>query len=166
MTNIWQLILQTNTFNFIIVLAILILIISKLNVKEKIEHIRDEIKSYVQESSNEKNLAEKELENIKKEVVKLPDEISRIKESAKNSVSSLERKIEAEVKEQMSDIDNNAKRLLSFETKKFKSKLSSILSEASIVLAKDNALKQLENNRELHNKYIEDAIEEINRINL
>lgn len=166
MTNFWQLILQTNTFNFIIVLAILILIISKLNVKEKIEHIRDEIKSYVHESSNEKNLAEKELENIKKEVVKLPDEISRIKESAKNSVSSLERKIEAEVKEQMSDIDNNAKRLLSFETKKFKSKLSSILSEASIVLAKDNALKQLENNRELHNKYIEDAIEEINRINL
>lgn len=166
MTNIWQLILQTNTFNFIIVLAILAFIISKLNIKEKIEHIRDEIKAYVQESSNEKNLAEKELENIKKSVVKLPDEISKIKESAKNSVLSLERKIEAEVKAQMSDIDNNAKRLLSFETKKFKSKLSSILSEASVVLARDNALKQLENNRELHNKYIEDAIEEINRINI
>ncbi len=166
MTNIWQLILQTNTFNFIIVLAILILIISKLNVKEKIEHIRTQIKGYVEESSNEKNLAEKELENIKKEVVKLPDEISKIKESAKNSVSSLERKIEEEVKEQMTDIENNAKRLLNFETKKFKSTLSSRLSEASVVLAKDNALKQLENNRELHNKYIEDAIEEINRINL
>lgn len=166
MTDIWQLLLQTNTFNFIIVFVILYIIFSKLNLKEKIESLKSDIKNYVDESSKEKDKAESDLNEIKNKIAKLPDEISRIQKSAKNSVESIERKIESEMKEQMSDIDNNAKRILNLETKKFKSKLTGILSEASVNLAKDNALKQLENNRELHDKYIYDAIDEIDRVNL
>ena len=64
------------------------------------------------------------------------------------------------------DIENNAKRILGLETKKFKSHLSSVLSQASVDLAKKNALEQLENNRELHDRYINEAIDEIDRIGL
>ena len=52
------------------------------------------------------------------------------------------------------------------ETKKFKTELSNILSEHSIRIARENAVKQLEENPNLHDKYIEDAIGEIDRITL
>lgn len=166
MSEIWHLIEQTNTFNFIIVLALLCVIISKLHLKEKIEMLRNDIQNYVNTSSEEKMNAEKALNQIKNEISKLPDEINKINKSAKNSVESLERKITAEIQEQMSDIDNNANRIMNLETKKFKSKLTGILSEASINLAKDNALSQLNNNRALHDQYIYDAIKEIDGLNL
>lgn len=166
MTDIWQIILQSNILNFIIVLAFLCYLCSKLNFKGKIENLRNEIKSFVEESADEKINAEKELSDIKDKIVHLPQEIDNIKKSAKNSIESYERKINSDLKEQMLDIDNNVKRIMNLETKKFKSKLTGILSEASINLAKDNAVKQLENNSELHNQYIYDAINEIDRINL
>lgn len=164
--DIWHIILESNILNFIIVFAIICFLVRKININDKLDGVKNTIKSYVDESSDEKNNAEKELESIKEKVSNLPNEINKIKISTQNSVESIGRKIEAEIKEQMADIDNNADRIMNLETKKFKSKLTGILSETSINLAKDNALKQLENNRELHNQYIYDAINEIDRINL
>lgn len=166
MIDIIKIIIESNTLNFIIVFLILSIIVYKLNIGKKIDIMKTEIKNYVDESTNEKETAEKELEKINNTVKKLPDEINKIKNSAKNSVESFSKKIEAEIKEKMLDIDNNANRIMNYETKKFKSKLSGILSEASITLAQDNAINQLENTPELHNKYIYEAIDEIDRINL
>ena len=67
------------------------------------------------------------------------------------------------VKEQMLDIDNNSKRIMNLETKKFKSNLTMRLSEVSVNLAMENAVNQLKNNRELHDKYISEAIEQIDK---
>lgn len=159
-------ILESNVLNFIIVFAIICALVRKIKIDEKLENVKNTIKSYVDDSSNEKNNAEKELVLIKEKVSNLPNEIDKIKISTQNSVESIGKKIEAEIKEQMADIDNNAERIMNLETKKFKSKLTGILSETSINLAKDNALKQLENNRELHNQYINDAINEIDGISL
>ena len=50
--------------------------------------------------------------------------------------------------------------------KKFKQKLTSVLSEKSVEIAKENAVNQLRENTELHNKYIDNAIEELDRISL
>lgn len=159
-------ILESNVLNFIIVFAIICALVRKIKIDEKLENVKNTIKCYVDDSSDEKNNAEKELVLIKEKVSNLPKEIDKIKISAQNSVESIGKKIEAEIKEQMADIDNNAERIMNLETKKFKSKLTGILSETSINLAKDNALKQLENNRELHNQYINDAINEIDGISL
>ena len=78
-----------------------------------------------------------------------------------NNIESLAKKSESDIEEKKTDIDNNVNRIMDLETKKFKSRLTALLSEASVNLARDNAVKQLENNRQMHDKYIEDAIEEI-----
>ena len=101
------------------------------------------------------------MSDIKEKVQKLPEEINNIEKSAKNSIDNLVLKSKENFEEKARDIDNNVKRIMDLETKKFKSKLTAILSEASIELARDNALKQLEKNREMHDKYIYEAIDEI-----
>jgi len=166
MAEIWQLLIKSNTINFLIVLGIIIFLVAKLSISSKIEVLRDEIKKFVDASVQEKENAQKELDEIKEKIVHLPDEIKDIKDTAQKNIKGIEQKIEVEIQEKMQDVENNAKRILNLETKKFKSKLSGILSEASIKLARQNAIEQLEQNRELHDKYINEAIDEIDRISL
>ena len=166
MSDFWHLLLQSNIFNFIIVVAIIVYLFKKFNIKQKIEKLVSEIKSYVDESEKEKQVAEKALKNINDKIEKLPSEIDRINKSAENSVKSLSEKIYTETEDQKQDILNNAERLLNLETKKFKSKLVNILSEKSVELVVVNTIKQLNSNRELHKKYIDNAISELDRINL
>ena len=159
--NLLTVFIQSNTLNFLVVLAFLIWVISKINIGGKLEHLKNQIKSYVNESEQEKQAADERLSDIKEKVQKLPEEIKNIEKSAKSSIDNLVLKSKENFEEKARDIDNNVKRIMDLETKKFKSKLTAILSEASIDLARDNALKQLENNREMHDKYIYEAIDEI-----
>jgi F0F1-type ATP synthase membrane subunit b/b' len=166
MKDILNLLLYSNTLNFLIVVFLLAFLASKLNVKEKINTLRGEIKDYVEESINEKQKAQQDLEDINNKIKELPERIEKIQKSAENSIESIEAQIKEDIVEQKKDIDNNAVRLFNLETKKFKSKLISILSDKSIEIAKENALLQLAENHDLHNKYIDNAINELDRINL
>lgn len=166
MADIIQLLINSNTLNFIIVIFVLAILFVKLNLKEKIELLQDEIKNYVDTSFQEKETAEKSLSSINEKIENLPVEIESIKISTENSVKSIGEKIRAEVVEQKRDIENNAERIFNLETKKFQQKLTAILSEKSVEIAKENALNQLKENKNLHNKYIDTAIEELDRIGL
>ena len=164
--DIIQTLIQSNSLNFIVVLLVVIFILKKMNIQQKFEDIKNQITNYVNESEKEKELSEKGLQEIKNKVEKLPAEIDLIERSVQRSINNFEKKSEKEIQEKCKDIDNTAKRLLNLETKKFKSKLTGILSETSVNLAKDNAINQLKNNRELHDKYIYEAINELDGINL
>lgn len=166
MSDILQLLIQSNTLNFLIVLCLIIFLVVKLNIKDKIENLRNEIKNYVDASTNEKEQSDKNLEIIKKKVDKLPLVIEKIQKSTENSVKNLGEKIKNEIEEQKKDIENNAERIFNLETKKFKEKLTALLSEKSVEIARENALTQLSQNNDLHNKYIDNAIEELDRITL
>ncbi len=166
MSNLFQTLIHSNTINFLIVLSLLLFLMSKLKIGNKIDLMRNEIKNFVDESTNEKNLAEKELENINNKIKNLPKETQEIETSAQKNIEGFERRIENELKDKMLDIKTSSDRILNLEIKQFKAKLTGLLSEASINLAKKNAIEQLENNRELHNKYIYEAIDEIDGINL
>lgn len=161
MNNLMQTLIQSNTLNLLVVLAVLVLVVLKLNIGKNLETSKDEIKSFVNESENEKSDAEKRLSNIQEKIKKLPSEIKSIEKATKNNIESLEKKSLENIEEKKADIDNNVNRIMNLETKKFKSKLTALISEASVNLARDNALKQLEDNRSMHDKYINDAIDEI-----
>ncbi len=166
MTDIWQLIIHSNIINFLLVLALIIFLIIKLNFKDKIEEKRNEIKSYVDAAKNEKLSAEENLEKIKGKIIKLPALIERIEKSANHNIENIEERIKQETEDQKEVIKSNSARLLKLETKKFNQKLIGILSEECVEIARKNALKLLNGNRELHDFYIDKAIEEIDRINL
>ncbi len=166
MTEFINILIQSNTLNFLITTGLIIFLLSKLNIREKLQSIADEIKSYVETAENEKNDAQKKLDIINGKIQKLPDVIERIKKSTENSVKNYENKIHKDIEEEKKDISHNAERIFKLETKNFKNKLTDLLSEKSVEAARENAVKQLKGNRELHNHYIDIAIDELDRINL
>ena len=166
MSDIFHLIIHSNLINFLIVLGIIIVLVVKLNLNGEIEVLRDEIKTYVDASVQEKEVAEQKLSSIKQKIEELPSQIKDIEIKTENSVKSIGEKIKADILEQKQDISNNAERIFNLEMKKFKQKLTSALSEKSIEIARENAVKQLNENNELHNKYIDSAIDELDGISL
>ena len=166
MSEFINILIQSNTLNFLIVLALIIFLIKKLNVSNKLQNLADEIANYVNSSETEKNDAQKKLDIINGKVQKLPDVIERIKKSTENSIKNYENKVKKDLQDEKNDISKNADRLFKLETKKFKNKLTNLLSEKSVELARENAIEQLNGNVELHNRYIDSAIDELDRINL
>ena len=166
MSEFFQLLIKTNTLNFLIVVGLIAFLLFKLNIKKKLQDVADEIKNYVETAENEKASAQKKLEIINSKVQKLPEVIERIKRSTENSINNYEKKVRSDIEEEKTDLTKNAKRLFKLETKKFKQRLTVLLSEHSIEIARKNAVNQLKDNAELQNHYIDTAIEELDRINL
>lgn len=162
----WHTILESNLINFLIVLSILVFICIKLNIKAKINDLQKAIVDSVEKSSSKKEDAHKALNEIQEKINHLDDDIADIEKNAERNIKSIERRISKEIVEKKKDIDNNATRIINLETKNFKTKLSNILSDASIDLVKKNVIEQLEKNKGLHNKYIDEAIEGIDKVNL
>lgn len=166
MTDLLELIAKSNIINFIIVLVLLVWLSSKINLKVKTTELSLQIKNYVKEAETEKENSLQKLNTIEAEIVKLPQNIKDIELSAEKNLQGINKRISKEIDEKKSDLLNNEKRILGLERKKFNEKLTTVLTETSIDLARKNAIEQLENNRELHDKYIYEAINEIDGVNL
>lgn len=166
MSDFFNVLIQSNTLNFLIASALIFFVLYKCNISNKIQNIADEIKNYVNSSENEKIDAQKKLDIAKNKVQKLPDVIQRIKKSTDNSIKNYEKKVQEDINNEKNDIKKNAKRLFELETKKFKNNLCDVLSVQSVEIARKNAIEQLKENSQLHNRYIDSAIDELDGINL
>ena len=163
-------ILFSNVINFAIIVAIFVFVFTKTNagkqISSAINDIPKQIENFVNSSIKEKENTLKALDNINEQLKHLPEEINDINQSAENNIRNLESKFKQEIEQKKKDIEVNGNRILNLETKKFQQKLTGILSEVSVKLAKENAEKQLKDNRNLHNKYIDKAINGIDGIDL
>lgn len=166
MNDILNTLITSNTINFLVVSAIIVFLCKKLNVKAKTQELRDEIKNYVEDSENEKKSAEKSLEESEELVKKLPEEIEKIKSDTQVSMQNLSEKSLSDTEKHKQDLSGNARRLLRLEIKDFKQRLSNVLAVKSVELAKQNAADNLKDNKSLHAKYIDEAINELDGINL
>ncbi len=162
----FDILLKSNTINFLIVLGMAIYFIYKFDIMSKIEQVRREIKDYIETAKQEEKAKSNIYYKISDEYNNLPVTIEKIKSDTRGNVENLKRKIEKEIEEQKNDIKINAHRLLNLETKKFQSKLISAITEKSVDIARENAENQLKDNKELHNIYIDEAINELDRVQL
>ena len=163
-------ILFSNVINFAIIVAIFVFVFTKTNAGKQIfsaiNDIPKQIENFVNSSIKEKENTLKALDNINEQLKHLPEEINDINQSAENNIRNLESKFKQEIEQKKKDIEVNGNRILNLETKKFQQKLTGIISEVSVKLAKENAQVQFKNNPNLHSKYIEKAINGIDEINL
>lgn len=166
MAEFWALIVKSNTFNFIIMLVIFAIIWQKLYISEKLETMRIEIANFIENSKHEKESAEKKLETTKKDVENVKDEISKTIEAAKVSAQNVYEEINKMTNNAVEKIEANVDKIIDNETRKINSKLTIDTAQNAINLAKTNLKKMFEENPSLHEQYIEQSIEAIDRIKI
>ena len=159
--QIWNFIVTSNFFNFVVMVLILAWIVTKFDLINVLENIKINIQNTIKKAEEEKAAAEKELINAKKSVENLESEIKEKIDSAEKQAEKIAQNIALETEKKVTNIKNNIERAISAEEKTISARLSKKTALASSKLAKQHIKTLLEAHPELHEKYINQSIEEL-----
>lgn len=162
--HIWNVIVESNTFNFIIFAAIIVWVFKKINGKAMISSLQEKIAKLIEDVKNTKQDAETKLRNSQKAVEYLPHELEGMMRDAGKSAKALEEKILSETESQVQNIYKNAEKIVDAEEKMLISKLTKGTSLNSVKIAEDNVKNAFAQDKSLHEKYINESIDELDRL--
>lgn len=163
--EIWNLIVKTNTFNFIIFVALFAIIIKYAKVGNMISSMQAKVKQFIDDSIIAKENSEKELKLAETKVEKVESEIKEIHDNADLNAMRLGRKILADANIQSESILQNADKINDANGKKIISELSQEAALISVELAKRHIISVLKKKPQYHAKFVSDSINELDRFN-
>lgn len=164
--EIWNLIVESNTFNFIILVIILWVLLQKMHVVSLLENLKDNIINKIEMSKSEREKAENELKKARNAVANLDNEIKESIELTRKNIEGAVKQTLENAELQAENILNNVKNVIENEEKQISSKLLNSTAQQAVQSAKDKIIARLKANPELHNKYIDEAIEDIDKVTL
>ncbi len=162
--HIWNTIVHSNTFNFVVFVAILIYVAKKINIGAAITALQEKIIKIIEDAKKEKNEAIALLSQAQKEVENLPSVLDSMLQDAQKSAAVISEKLLSQAKAQMENIETNAQKVIEAEEKMLADKLRKSTSLHSINSAKEHVENVLKQTPSLHEKYINDSIDEIDRL--
>ena len=159
--NFWQTIVETNTFNFAILFLIIVVVFKKMNISQTIENIRLEIINKIKSAEAEKQIADEKLKNAQNSVNNLDSFIKEISLNAEKQADGLSKNIIFNAEKQINSIEKNVKGIISSEEKIIQQNATINTLKASTELAKEHIKEILKSNPALHDKFIDESLEEI-----
>lgn len=164
LANFWNIIVESNTFNFVVLLIIFAVLCKKMNVANGVEKIKQGIINSINSAKEEQERAKEKLKNAEKSIENIDNDIAKQLESASQRGEGLANQILANTEFKVQQIEKNAKRVIEAEEKTLSAEMTGKTLNSSIELAKRHIIATLENKPELHNKFIDESIENIDRI--
>lgn len=166
MTNFLNYILHSNIINFIIMLYILYAIIKKINPGKSFETSISGIEAGIKKSDKEKAKSQKILKEAKELIDGLPQDIEALEQNSADKIKVFKEKIEENTQKTIFDIEKNVDRAISMEEKKISNLMTEKTSGYSLEIAKQHILNLLETNPELHNQFILNSLDELDKVKL
>lgn len=159
--NFWNTILETNTFNFAILLIILAVLFRFLRISNLLESLKQQIITSVENSKKEKENAQLALSNAEKLAETLKDELKSRESDTIQKAKAIETQIISSAENQIKYIEKNTDNAVWAEEKIITAKIEKDTFDKASALAKKQIIQMLKNNPELHNKFIKESIEVI-----
>ena len=156
----------TNLFNFIIFVVVFALIFRAAKLGQKLDGAVQGIVDEIKESDDVKSEAVKNLKNIEADIANLESDIDKIMRQAEVNAETVGEKILSDSESQIKSINDNAQKSLENKTILLKNDIIKRASIASIEVAKNHIINELNNNWGLHDKLIDDSIETIEGVEL
>lgn len=163
--QIWQMIVNSNALNFTFFVLILAWVFKKIDVKSLFDGLHQKIIEIIETAKKSREEAHQKLKEVESSVKNLPKELEEIVKDAEKSAETIEQKLIDEAKKQVEQIKSNAQKIIEAEEKMIKSTLTIKASRESIEKARLNVKAALKTNPNLHEKYINESIDEIDRLN-
>lgn len=164
--EIWDLIVKSNTFNFVLLVAIFCFIFKKIDISKILDKLQTDIVNTIENVKNNKNLAGIKLSKAKDSIKNLDKDIELQMEQANITAKSITDNIFQTAEKNIELINKNIDKVIATEEKTISSALTEKTAEAAILIAENHIVTTLRNRPELHNKYIEESIQELDRIEL
>lgn len=159
--SLWDMILETNTFNFVILLIILAVLYHVLHISQMLENLKNSIITSIENAKFEQANARNRLKDAQTNYDRLGDEIKAREEETIMKSNAIKSKILQDADFKIDAINKNAINMIAAEEKTINAKLTERTLKASIKLAKEIIINKLKENPELHNKFIDESIGEL-----
>ena len=159
--NIWNIIVESNTFNFIIMVAIFAIIAKKMNITVLINNIKQSIIDKINRADSNKAEAQERFSNAKKLAKNIDKDVKNNIDNAMKKADAIEAQIIAEAESKVNYLKKNAESVIKSEEKLIENNIINNTIKISSELAKEKIIAALNSNPELHNKYIEESIKAI-----
>lgn len=164
--NIWNKILTSNLFNFVLMLVLLGWIIDKLDLAQKLEDGRKSIEDKILNAKLNKENAAKVLFETQEKGAEVDKEVFETIEKAEKNAVLVGEKIVEDAKKQSAEYSKNLKAAIDSNIEKLKLNLTAKTAQQAIEMAKNHIEKQLDGNKELHIRYINESIDALKGIDL
>jgi len=164
-SHIWNTFVTSNLFNFTVFIAVFVWIFKKFNLMGLLESVPKKIAEIIDAAKKTRDEAKKELGEAEKSVENLADELNIIIHDATKSAEVIGEKLLEDAKKQVENIESNTVKVIKAEEKVLISKLTRSASLASIQVARNHITKTLEQSPELHEQYINESIDSLDRLN-
>lgn len=158
--------LNGNVYNFIILVGLLSLLLIKLDVASVLENAKNKILEQIDKSDTDKLLSEKNLEDAKLEVENLPLELEKIKNDAQNTIEAYKKNVQTELENVEQKLENNAQKIINNEILRINIEIQKELATEAVELAHQKTLSNLQNDIQLHRKFINEAIDKIEEVKI
>lgn len=163
-THIWNVFVKSNTLNFVVFLLIFAWIFKKVGIKSMVSSLQHKVVKLLDEAKNEKDEADNLLIQAEQALEKLPEQLGEIIQDATKSADIISNKILNEAKKQVENIELNATKVIAAEEKLLIAKLTKNTSQASVEIAKSHIESVLEEAPGLHEKYINESIDDLDNL--
>ena len=153
---------RTNLFNFVIFLSILIFLFKKIDVVGMLENMKNAVIENIEASKTSKSDSETHLKEIEEKVSHIEEEIDGIIKKSEQNAKLVGEKIIEDANHTVESIKDNSKKLVENKSALLKNDILRRASEASIEVARNHIVNELNNNYDLHQKLIDESLEALN----
>ena len=153
---------KTNLFNFIIFLSILIFLFKKIDVVGMLDNMKNAVIENIESSKTSKSDSETHLKEIEEKVSHIEEEIDGIIKKSEQNAKLVGEKIIEDANHTVESIKDNSKKLVENKSALLKNDILRRVSEASIEVARNHIVNELNNNYDLHQKLIDESLEALN----
>ena len=153
---------RTNLFNFVIFLSILIFLFKKIDVVGMLENMKNAVIENIEASKTSKSESETHLKEIQEKVSHIEEEIDGIIKKSEQNAKLVGEKIIEDANHTVESIKDNSKKLVENKSALLKNDILRRASEASIEVARNHIVNELNNNYDLHQKLIDESLEALN----
>lgn len=162
----WNVIVQSNTFNFLIFIGLFALLFKKINFGAMMDSLQAKVMVLIEDAKRAKDDSINELKKTQEVSSKVPMEVKNILDNAEVTADRLGKRILEDAEKQVNSIYKNTDGVVESEGQKIISTLSKKTALASLELAKTHIVKTLQVKPQYHAKFIEDSINELDGFNI
>lgn len=166
MSEFWNLILESNTFNFVILLLIIWIIAVKADLPDKIEKLKFNVAAAIEHAKLERKQAERSLSVAKKELKEANIEAQNKIDTANINAKGFYDDIIANASAQISNLNDMAVRIAKSQESKASSALLSDTVLSAFMKAEKDVVNILESDFDMQIKLIEESIKSLEEMNL
>lgn len=153
---------RTNLFNFVIFLSVLIFLFKKVDVVGMLENMKNAVVENIEASKTSKTESETQLKEIEEKVSHIEEEIDGIIKKSEQNAKLVGEKIIEDANHTVESIKENSKKLVENKSALLKNDILRRASEASIEVARNHIVNELNNNYDLHQKLIDESLDALN----